>query len=265
MKQPSVFTLIELLVVIAIIAILASLLLPAMNGAREMARAIACTSNLKQCGLAIFSYANDNNDYYTVGTNWPAWNEFLIPNNDSEAKGLAGNYLGNRKTSVCPMNTPNSGRVNDIRKAAYGAGYGEPNAIATRFKWSIVSGYTMISMPLRLAMKPSVTTILGDTTDVSYLGLNSNYCIMTRGNSAASANVLLRHRKSANMLFFGGNVSGLQLLDFKGSDYYYSLMRDNFFAPGQDGHTASRTRFSSVRTTGDINNPVSWTPSPTLL
>jgi prepilin-type N-terminal cleavage/methylation domain-containing protein/prepilin-type processing-associated H-X9-DG protein len=111
-STPRAFTLIELLVVIAIIAILASLLLPAMARAKFQAKKIGCISNMKQLDMGSMLYAQDNDGNLT-GATWNTGHYTTIPQGsdrsgaDDDANWLYPNYIRNLGCYVCPA-TQNS-------------------------------------------------------------------------------------------------------------------------------------------------------------
>jgi prepilin-type processing-associated H-X9-DG protein/prepilin-type N-terminal cleavage/methylation domain-containing protein len=106
LKAPPAFTLVELLVVIGIISILIAMLLPALNKARAAAKSVACLSNLRQVGMGLLMYANENHDYL------PPWYDGTASAADHAAGmdrwniRIEAQYVKNKDAFFCPAWAP---------------------------------------------------------------------------------------------------------------------------------------------------------------
>ncbi len=112
---------IELLVVIAIIGILAAMLLPALNSARDRGKTAVCVANLKQIGIAITMYADDHDDYYPPGyvpsvSDWPLMVAPYV--SKSQANYASVGTIGSSHIFLCPnVRTPGG----DATRTCYSA------------------------------------------------------------------------------------------------------------------------------------------------
>jgi prepilin-type N-terminal cleavage/methylation domain-containing protein/prepilin-type processing-associated H-X9-DG protein len=237
------FTLIELLVVIAIIAILASMLLPALNNARDKAKALNCLSNLKQMGLGFAAYNHDYGDYFP-----PDDNVFGIdphPVSDMLWFGAIYQYTKNGMLFECPSTKvlyPSllaSGNLTNARNTNYSY-----NSI--HIGGGQVYGTTQIPAKMVQIKRPSETIVVADGYEGGLPDSARGYYALYHGFTTSNGYGCLdaRHNKAVNVMWADFHVASQKVSGVPDSRGAYSATNNPYlFAP-----------FTKGTSLGDVDN-----------